>query len=245
MCTVLLRFAPDTAQPLLLAAVRDEFADRAWDPPGRYWSGPAAHLLGGRDRVAGGTWLALDPVAPATAALLNGPQLPVPADGRRPSRGDLPLAALTGQPPPEGAELARYNGFHLLRATTDRVEVDSWDGRELSHRSLEPGDHVIVNAGVDADTPLVDRLRTALDRVPSPAAQPGLSTAEAWGAWVDLLGDNGVDPTDPRALVIRRTFQGRVYASTSASLLSLSPGAVRYDFTSSPGPDAIWSEVPV
>ncbi|HEV7900182.1 MAG TPA: NRDE family protein [Planosporangium sp.] len=245
MCTVLLRFAPGTAWPLLLGAVRDEFADRAWDPPARHWNGPADHLLGGRDRVAEGTWLALDPAAPAVATLLNGPPLPVPPDGRRPSRGDLPLAALTGRPVPDGADLARYNGFHLMRATTQRIDVWSWDGREPAHRRLDPGDHVIVNAGVDADTPLVDRLLAAMEKVPSADPRPGRPTAAAWEGWVDLLGGGGIDPVDPRALIVRRTVAGRVYGSTSASLVALSPLGVRYDFTARPGGDEFWYEVPV
>src|SRR2546421_5305553 len=65
MCTVLLRFASGTPRPLLLGAVRDEFVQRAWDPPGAHWGD---RLLGGRDRTAGGTWLAVDPDRPAAAA---------------------------------------------------------------------------------------------------------------------------------------------------------------------------------
>ena len=61
MCTVLLRLAPGGELPVLLGAVRDEFVERPWDGPGRHWSGEAAHLIGGRDRLAGGTWLAVDP----------------------------------------------------------------------------------------------------------------------------------------------------------------------------------------
>jgi hypothetical protein len=245
VCTVLLRFAPGTAWPLLLGAVRDEFADRAWDPPARHWNGPAGHLLGGRDRVAAGTWLTVDPVTPAVAALLNGPQLPLPADGRRPSRGDLPLSALAGRPLPEGAELARYNGFHLMRATTARVDIWTWVGAELAHRRLEPGDHVIVNAGVDADTPLVDRLLAAMEKVPAVDPMPGLPTAAAWEGWIELLSGGGIDPTDPRALIMRRTVAGHRYASTSASLVALAPHGVRYDFTAPPGSDEFWYEVPV
>jgi uncharacterized protein with NRDE domain len=245
---VLLRFAPGSAWPLLLGAVRDEFADRAWDPPGRHWDGA---LVGGRDRVAGGTWLAVDPTAPAVAALLNGRRLPVPPDGRRPSRGGLPLSALTrppadpGPPLPEGAELARYDGFHLLRATVDRVDVWSWDGLTPTHHRLDPGDHVIVNGGVDVDTPLVDRLLTALAGLPTTDPRPGRPTAEAWHGWVDLMAGNGIDPTDPRALIVRRIFQNRVYGSTSASLVALSARAARYEFTAPPGAEAPWYEVPV
>jgi hypothetical protein len=257
---VLLRFAPGTAWPLLLGAVRDEFADRAWDPPARHWAGP---LVGGRDRVAGGTWLAVDPTVPAIAALLNGPRLPVPPDGHRPSRGALPLSALT-LPLSEltrwpvtgrtdsgsvGAQLTRYDGFHLLRAATDRVDVWSWDGRAMSHRGLEPGDHVVVNAGVDVDTPLVDRLLARLASVPTPPdPRPEQPAAVAWGGWVDVLGGDGIDPADPRALLVRHIVEGRVYESGSASLVALGAAAldaaVRFDFTAPPGAGASWYEVP-
>src|SRR2546423_12778633 len=89
MCTVLLRFAPGTAQPLLFGAVRDEFVDRAWDPPATHWGG---RLLGGRDRSAGGTWLAVDPDRPAGAAVLNGAPPPPPPHRGPPSPGGPPLA---------------------------------------------------------------------------------------------------------------------------------------------------------
>jgi hypothetical protein len=257
VCTVLLRFAPGTAWPLLLGAVRDEFADRAWDPPGRHWDGSkvGGAMVGGRDRVAGGTWLAVDPTGPAVAALLNGPLLAVPPDGFRPSRGDLPLSALTrwpdADPPlPEGAELARYNGFHLLRAATDRVDVWSWDGVAMTHHGLDPGDHVIVNAGVDADTPLVGRLRERMAGFGTLDPRPGRATSDAWDGWVDLLGGDGIDPGDPRALLVWREHEGRVYRSGSASLVALGLTGARFDFTAIDftGPavaGASWYEVPV
>jgi uncharacterized protein with NRDE domain len=222
MCTVILRFSPGSPTPLLVGAVRDEFADRAWDPPARHWGD---RLIGGRDRVAGGTWLAVDPARPAVAALLNGVRLPEPADGDRPSRGDLPLDALRGKPLPTPD---RYNGYHLLAADPTAVEVWTWDGASVTHHALPPGDHVIVNAGIDVDTPLVRRLRTGLDR-----------------DWHDLLGGGGIDPAGPDALIVRREYQERVYASTSATLLGFTGGRVRYEFTANPGPGASWYEVPV
>jgi hypothetical protein len=152
--------------------------------------------------------------------------------------------------------LARYDGFHLLRAATDRVDVWSWDGRAMTHRGLDPGDHVIVNAGVDVDTPLVERLMARLAGIPTPDPGTGQATAAAWDGWVDVLGGDGIDPGDPRALLVRRTFKGRVYGSGSASLLALpapSTGtarAARFDFTAidfsgPPGVGASWYEVPV
>jgi Transport and Golgi organisation 2 len=237
VCTVIVRFTPGAEWPVLIGAVRDEFVERDWDPPGRHWG---STLIGGRDRTANGTWLAVDPPGRALAAVLNGERLPLPADGVRPSRGDLPLAALTGRRLPDGDELARYDGFHLVHATVDRVQVRSWDGVQLTAGDLTPGDHVIVNAGVDADTPLVERLLPGLTKLPPPEPRPGLPTDEAWNGWVELLGGDGIDPASESALIVARTFEGRSYGSTSASLVALSPTTVRYDFTATPGPAAEW-----
>lgn len=243
MCTVLLRLTPDAPWPLLLAAVRDEFTDRAWDPPAAHWVASAPALVGGRDRTAGGTWLAVRPDPPGVAAILNGVRLGPPEHGARPSRGGLPLASLTSASPLEAADLTGYDGFHLLLGTADRVDVWSWDGRRLGHQQLPPGDHIIVNAGVNTvDDPLVPHFAPLLAATPSPDPRPNLSTADAWDGWVDLLTGDGLAPDDPRALIVRREFgvlepgfsEPRTYGSTSASLVAIGRSGVRYDFTGTP-----------
>jgi hypothetical protein len=238
MCTVLLRFQPDATWPLVLGAIRDELLDRAWDPPGRYW-GDA--LLGGRDRLAGGTWLAVDPDASAVSLVLNG--VPPSASLTR-SRGDLPLRALAGAGLPD--DLSGYASFHLVLGTPDAVQVWSWDGIGLRERLLEPGDHLLVNLGVDADTdPLVPHFRPLLAKAADPSLE-GDATAQAWGDWVELLAGDGLAGDDPRALIERRRFGDHTYGSTSASLVALRPGGLRYDFTALPGqtePAADWRPV--
>lgn len=238
MCTVLLRLDPAADWPLLLAAVRDEVTDRPWEPPGEYWPQEAPGLVGGRDRLAGGTWLAVrggaparagDPVRgdvsgtvadgvgpggvaagdgpggaadgggsggsagafggigggsggiggaaggigvdsgdsggarPAVAAVLNGSfmnrieQSPPgsPPSSARPSRGRLPLRALTSGVP-DAAELRAYEVVHLLVADADGARLVSWDGREVTDVEIPPGDHIITNEGLDVgDDPLV------------------------------------------------------------------------------------------
>jgi uncharacterized protein with NRDE domain len=212
MCTVLLRFTPGGPVPVLLGAVRDEFVERAWDLPAAHWGG---HLLGGRDRTAGGTWLAVDLDRPAVAAVLNGfPRAPSTVDNARPSRGGLPLAVLRGEQLP-GPD--RYDGFHLVLATLTESRVWSWDGNALVSRQLEPGDHIIVNEGIDpADHPLAGKL---------PDAEQ----------WQRLLGDGVV--------LVDGTHAGRRYGSTSTSLLRLTPTSVRYQFNPWPRDPSGWYDV--
>lgn len=246
MCTVLLRFAPDARWPVLLGAIRDEFTDRPWDPPGHHWVGPWSGLLGGRDRTAGGTWLAVDPSAarPAVAALLNGARRPLPADGVRPTRGTLALDVLISGRVPDDHVLPGYDGFHLVLATLEGVQVWSWDGEVFEHHELAPGDHIVVNLGVDThDDPLVPHFEPLLAALPGPLLAAGLPSRAAWEPWTDLLDGGDLDPADPRALIVRRELEGRTYASTSASLVALSPEGVRYDFSAEPTDPAAWHEV--
>jgi uncharacterized protein with NRDE domain len=222
VCTVLLRLEPGARCPILLGAVRDEFVERAWDPPARHWPAAWSHLLGGRDQVAGGTWLAVDPHAPAVAALLNAGRRDDDGEGPRPTRGTLALRILAAEGLP--ADLARYDRFHLLRATLDLTELWSWDGDSLHHQVLPPGDHIIVNAGLDTHTdPLVPHFEPLLATTPTDPA-----------AWTHLLAGDGLAPDDDRALLVRREVEGRRYGSTSASLVALSPTEVRYEFTATP-----------
>jgi hypothetical protein len=259
VCTVLLRLEPGGPWPLLLAAVRDEFVDRDWDPPARHWPASAPGLVGGRDRTAHGTWLAvrpfLDPGPGAgVAALLNGVRLDPPPYGARPTRGGLPLTALVDERELSRADLAElpsaagvrspaYDGFHLLRGTATGAVVWTWDGEALSSQELPAGDHIITNAGVGLDEdPLVPHFAPLFAATPSPSPTPGADPASAWGPWISLLRGDGLAGDDPRALIVRRSFGDRVYGSTSASLVAIGPTAARYDFTANPAsPD--WREV--
>ncbi|MFM7779687.1 MAG: NRDE family protein, partial [Alphaproteobacteria bacterium] len=81
MCTLILLIRPDHAWPMLIAANRDERADRAWDAPAAWWPDYPG-VIGGRDRSAGGTWMALGPHG-VLAAALNRPGSLGPAPGKR------------------------------------------------------------------------------------------------------------------------------------------------------------------
>jgi hypothetical protein len=245
VCTLLLRFSPEAAWPVVAGAVRDEFVERAWDPPGRHWDGTRSCLVGGRDRAAGGTWLAVDPERRALAALLNGVRLPAPADGAvRPTRGTLALEALLSGGPSED-DIRDHDGFHLVLATCGGVDVWSWDGEALVHRMLDPGDHILVNGGVDKGAALIPHTAPLMAALPTPEPAPGVPPEQAWGPWLDLMAGGGLPPDDERALIVRREVEGRTYGSTSATLVALALTAVRYDFTADPTDPATWREVRV
>jgi hypothetical protein len=66
-------------------------------------------------------------------------------------------------------------------------------------------------------------------------------------SWRRLLDGDGIDPADPRALIVRRVLgDGRVWGTTSISLTTLGTDAMTgYDFTAAPGDPQAWRAVPL
>lgn len=175
VCTILLRFDPAAAEPVIVAANRDEFRDRPADDPGPIAPG----VFAGRDRLAGGTWLAVGPGG--LAALTNIGGAPRRDDAR--SRGDLPLAALADRLP---TDFAAYNAFNLLvvDAGGARVLTHTADGRRHPAAILPPGDHVIVNEPFTASGGARARHAAAL----LAGAAPGFAALASHG----VAGDDGL-----------------------------------------------------
>jgi hypothetical protein len=249
MCTAIVSIDP--AGPLLLAGVRDELVDRAWEPPGRHWPDHPG-LIGGRDLQAGGTWLAVAPATPRVTCVLNARGRVAPEGSRR-SRGVLPLlAAEHGKL--DVAGLADFDPFLLLIGEPGRAVLYSWDGKELGERELSAGLHMVVNSGLDGELRDVrdhERARLAhylprLRAAQRPAPRPGEPVSVAWGAWLPLVNGDGLGPEDPRALIVRRDLgDGRIWGTTSISLVALSGAGLRYDFTAAPGDPDAWQPIPV
>lgn len=180
MCllVVLSRVRPDA--PLVVAANRDELLAREADPMTVLRaSGP--RILGGRDRVAGGTWLAINEHG-VVAALTNVPPHRAPRDPARRSRGELPLLLAEARTADEAVESFRtrvdprdYNAAWLMVGDRDSLHYLDSSGDRLVHRALPPGVHVLENVPLEADSPKVDAVE---ERLRDPSA----------GSLEDLLG---------------------------------------------------------
>jgi hypothetical protein len=251
--------------PLRLLGIRDELTNRAWRPPAWHW--PGAPLVGGMDEQAGGTWLAVRPDVPRAACVLNARGTAADLAARR-SRGDLPLRAaaagasflyqLAGSPD----DLRSYDPFHLICATPDSLTALTWLGEGSAQepgaarprvRALGPGTHLFTNAGhaypatgTDPEgDPKAVRFAEKFAAA-RPSAEPSLSAARAWGDWLTLAAGDGLDPADPAAIVVRNNLpDGRVYGTTSLTLVALAADGLRYDFQAQPGRADGWLPVPV
>jgi hypothetical protein len=247
--------------PLLLLGVRDELTDRPWRPPARHW--PGSPLIGGIDIQAGGTWLAVHPGLPRVACLLNARGTPADPAGRR-SRGELSLRAAAEGPgflkrlADDPQALAAYDPFHLICASSDAVTELTWLGAPppaaVAVREIGPGTHLFSNSGhvypadpAHPEDPVGDPKaahfggRFAAAR---PSADPALDVESAWGDWLTLAAGDGLDRADPGAIIVgKRLPDGRVYGSTSLTLIALAADAVRYDFQPDPGRVTGWYPV--
>jgi uncharacterized protein with NRDE domain len=150
--------------PLVVAANRDERLDRPATAI-TVLRENAPRILGGRDELAGGTWLAVNEHG-VVAGLTNRPSA-LGRDPSRRSRGELPLFLAAAESADQGVEpFARkvrpseYNSAWMLvgdRHSLHYLEVDGTD--HLVHRALEPGIHVLENLAIDAPSTKVDRAR--------------------------------------------------------------------------------------
>lgn len=149
MCTIIVAWQCYPEAPLVLAANRDESLGRPSDPPLLLSADPPR--WGGRDRVAGGTWLAVDPAGRLGAVTNRHPGgVLLKADPSRQSRGGLPLDALAGSDAEapawmESLHQSDYNPVNVLYASAKSAiwtSLDDERGRVTAR--LTPGIHVLT-----------------------------------------------------------------------------------------------------
>src|SRR4051812_49216556 len=129
MCTVVVRWSH--RGPAQILALRDELTSREFDEPSAWWR-DAPDVVGGRDRLAGGTWCASRITTGATALVLNRPQKRV-AEPRAPSRGLLPLLGVQHENDwPAQVQLAGMASFMLVLSTPSSLTSWVYDGETLT-----------------------------------------------------------------------------------------------------------------
>lgn len=165
MCLITFAWNPGSAQPLRLAANRDEFHARPTAPL-MAWHEPTG-LIGGRDLAAGGTWLAANQKG-QVAALTNvrDPRLATPVNA--PSRGELVASALQSDDIEAWlmtlakTEAERYAGFNLLVATQDHLWHLHRGYSGVALTEVAKGVHGLSNATLNTPWPKLTAVKHAL-----------------------------------------------------------------------------------
>jgi len=159
VCTIAVAFRVHPDHPVVLAANRDEFYARPATGPGELAPG----IFGGRDTIAGGTWLALREDG-AFAAVTNQRNF-MPRYGDRKSRGEVPVQILAHRGEEMAAfvralDPAQYNDGNFVFGDRDGVWVAYLraEPATLEVVALDRGLHVLTNDKLGSpDFPRADR----------------------------------------------------------------------------------------
>jgi uncharacterized protein with NRDE domain len=189
MCTAIILSRPGHRWPLILAANRDEMESREWESPGRHWSN-RPDVVGGRDKLAGGSWLGINDDG-VIATVLNRPKTLGPRINKR-SRGELVLEALDHATAQDAAKALAYIDPKSYRAF-NLIIADSRDAfwirhDEIKNPTIHPiakGLSMITNIDInDKACPRINHHRTRF----AIADPPNLETGDIF-SWECLLAD--------------------------------------------------------
>lgn len=163
MCLIVFAWQVNPHVPLIAAANRDEFYERAAAPAGSWPEHPQVYA--GRDLKAGGSWMGITQAegGPSRFAAITNIRCPREHRADAPSRGALVADYLAGSMSAEeyiaqirpGSDA--YNGFNLVLGDRDtliwfsnRGDDDARNGKPLA-----PGIYGLSNALLDAPWPKV------------------------------------------------------------------------------------------
>lgn len=223
MCLIVFAYNCHPVYRLILGANRDEFRDRPTEPS-RFWN-DAPHILAGRDKQAGGTWLGVA-TSGRLAAVTNY------RDPRKhvidsPSRGKLVVDFLQNpivKPEEFQGTLNRegqlYDGFNLLYGTSN--ELYYFTNRGGSSGLIPPGIHGLSNHLLDTRWP---KVTVAKSRFESIVQHSIVDPEQIFAALTDpapfadaLLPDTGVGPERER-LLSPIFIEDEFYGTRSTTLL--------------------------
>jgi hypothetical protein len=211
-------------RPAQILALRDELTTREFDDPGTWWP-EFPDVVGGRDRVAGGTWCATHVPTGATALVVNRPQKQV-ADPGAPSRGALPLLAVQhGAGWVDRVDLAGMASFALMRVSPESVTTWDFDGSRLVATEHAEGTHMLTSGGPE---------NRKADHHLRSFAESGYP--DDWRGIVQRRAPSD----DPAALVVRHEHEGRVFATVFGELIEASRGSLRLEYSRAPWMPERW-----
>ncbi len=232
MCLLVFAWQTEDDMALVVAANRDERMDR----PARslcVLRDRDPRILGGRDELAGGTWLAVNEHG-VVAGLTNRPS-PGGRDPTKRTRGELPLL-LAGQHSADAGidellsmvQPGTYNPAWLLvgdRHSLSFVEVPG-DGPPTV-RPLQPGVHVLENVSLDDPSPKADRIRSLVSGaiaadMPLWSSLASVLVDHTIPQSAEELSEEGDPPTRPTA-TLAACVHTEDYGTRSAALVRVPP----------------------
>jgi uncharacterized protein with NRDE domain len=167
MCLLVFATRLRSDLPLVVGANRDELVDRPAVPMDVLRAGDPL-VVGGRDLLAGGTWMAVNEHG-VVAGLTNRPLVDEGRDPTRRSRGELPLLLASSTSAAAGVEALRstvrpvdYNPAWLAVADREALFTIDLTGDEATVTEHPPGLHVFENRPPGAPSQKVDRVRALL-----------------------------------------------------------------------------------
>ena len=163
MCLIVFAWKVIPGVPLIAAANRDEFYERASAPAGAWPEHP--NVYAGRDLLAGGSWMGItrEGAAGSRFAAITNVRCPKEHRAGAPSRGALvaDYLASTMSAHEYVEQIARgseaYNGFNLVLGDRDTLIWFSNRGQDDARNGqpLAPGIYGLSNALLDAPWPKV------------------------------------------------------------------------------------------
>lgn len=167
MCLIVFAWQVVPSVPLIAAANRDEYYQRATAPAAPWPEHP--QIYAGRDLQAGGSWMGITQPqpggdgGPSRFAAITNIRAPAEHKDDAPSRGQLVSNFLAGNMTPQEYVEAirptadRYNGFNLVLGDRDTLiwYSNKGDSDPRNGQPLAPGVYGLSNALLDAPWPKV------------------------------------------------------------------------------------------
>lgn len=223
MCLISVAWRSSQEQPFVFAGNRDEYHAR--ESTAADWWEDAPDVLGGRDLVAGGSWLGINRNG-RFAVVTNRPDIPAPEQNAL-SRGALVSERL--RPAANSAELDRqlhldaqcYGGFSLLTGSVSpgsTAEMNCHSGgngiTRLNHQNLQPGIFGLSNTATDDPWPKLTWLNREIEQMVANQRQPAADEL-----FTLLLRREPVPNADSDGVSARPFIVGEDYGTRCATVI--------------------------